>query len=551
MKVHLEPFQLHDTLLVGCLSQAGASKKSVMVDVDRRLNVGQQAHVAGLKRLSARASKGLLKPTASPRKGCFSFVPLAQAVMNRLRKGKVEIARGLTDEEFCRIEAPFAFTFPPDLKAILQEGLPVGVGFPDWRSGNFKQLHLLLNLPIAGLSYEVARGRFWLKQWGTKPTNMEEAVAIARSALKKAPLLIPVYRHCYISSSPNLAGNPIFFVRQQEVFCCGFDLADFFEKQDFVLPDCELPCNFAHLDGPNSRALSLRSLQAQSFRAENKLSDCDDGELPLVSRKREVEEADLDEFTDWSYEDRSGDLEGWGRNLDAMAKRNGHDAPSRGSFESHSSKSKVCRRHDHSVDLSIEHHANDRVASANATAVARRIEFWSDLAKKKHVSSKDCVASTVNGVLALCKVENCLNGSLDSLPGAGNDTFSCTMVDDEFCQKRAPTPYWLERYYDKMAGLLRNGGWKETDITDMFDLDSPSHGRKPDLPMNSQSMMQGLLLYVNLLSDALRRSGWSTSDVAEAFDVDFSFSEQKKRTSTLPPHVAAKIGKLAEYAAQM
>lgn len=520
-----------------------------MVDVDRRLNVGQHAHVAGLKRLSARASKGQLKTTASPRKGCFSFGPLARAAIDRLNKGKVQIAQGLTDEEFCRIEALFAFTFPPDLKAILQEGLPVGAGFPDWRSGSFKQLRLLLNLPIAGLSYEVACGRFWLKQWGTKPFDAEQAVAIARSALKKAPILIPVYRHCYIPSSPNLAGNPIFFVRQQEVFCCGFDLADFFEKQDFVLPDCELLFNFAHLDAPSTRATSLRSLQAQSFRAQSKVGNYNGGEFSSASSKREVEEVDLDEFTDWSNEDSSGDLEGWGRNLDAMAKRSGSDAQSRGSFEMQNNKTKVCRRYNLSLDLSSEHHANDRAASANASSVARRIEFWSDLAKKQHMSSNECLQPI--DALAPNKVEMSLNGNLDPVLRDGNDTFSCTKVDNDFLSKQAPTPYWLERYFDKMATVLRSGGWKETDITEMFDVDSPPNGKKTNLPMNPQSMMQGLVLYVNFLSDALRRAGWSTTDVAEAFDVDFPFCEQKRRTSALPPHVVAKIGKLAEYAAQI
>lgn len=521
-----------------------------MVDVDRRLHVGHQAHVAGLKRLSARASNGPLKPTASPRKGCFSFEPLAQAAMDRLRKDKVEIARGLTDEELCKIEGHFAFTFPPDLKAILQEGLPVGAGFPDWRSGSFKQLRLLLNLPITGIAYEVARGRFWLKHWGPKPSNTEEAVSIARSALKKAPILIPVYRHCYIPSSPNLAGNPIFFVRQQEVFYCGFDLADFFEKQDFVLPDCELPHHFAHLDASSSRDLSLKSLQIQSFRESSKPYELTSGELSSATKKREVEEADLDDYNDWGFDDRSGDLEGWGRNLDAMAKR-GHDAASRGSFELNSNKSKACRRQCNSVDLSSEHYANDRVVSTSGTTIARRIEFWSDLAKKRHTSNAAFASSTNDGFLAPSIPEKRLNDTLDFGLGTRTDTFPGFNVENDGYHRQAPTPYWLERYFDKMAMILRNGGWKETDISEMFDVDSPSRGRRPDLPMNSQCMMQGLMLYVNLLSDALRRSGWSTTDVAEAFDVDFTFCEQKRRMSTLPPHVATKIGKLAEYAARI
>ncbi|MCO5579653.1 hypothetical protein L7F22_033510 [Adiantum nelumboides] len=529
---------------------AAASERLAMVDVDRRLNVGHQAHVAGLKRLSARASNGALKPAASPRKGCFSFAPLAQAAMDRLRKGKVEIARGLTDEEFCRIEALFAFTFPPDLKAILQDGLPVGAGFPDWRSGSVKQLRLLLNLPIAGIAYEVARCRFWLKQWGPKPSDTEQAVAIARSALKKAPILIPVYRHCYIPASPNLAGNPIFFVRQQEVFCCGFDLADFFEKQDFVLPDCELPQNFAHLDTTGSRGLSLDSLQIQSFRGRCKSFEVK-GELTSISKRREVEEAELENHTSWDFDDRSGNLEGWGRNLDAMAKR-GHDAASRGSFEVNNNSYKAFRRHGQSVDLSSEHHANDRVPSTNGTAIARRIEFWTDLAKKRLMSDAVYVpAPTNDGFVISCSPEKILIDTADFGLAGENEIYSSPNAESNTPQKQSPIPYWLDRYFDKMAMILRNGGWKETDITEMFDVNSLSRGRNSELPMNSQSMMQGLMLYVDLLSDVLRRAGWSTTDVAEAFDVDFTFCEPKRPPPTLPPHVATKIGKLAQYAARI
>lgn len=528
-----------------------------MVDVDRRLNVGQHAHVAGLKRLSARASKGPLPATASPRKGCFSFAPLAHAVKDRLRKCQVQVARGLSDEEFCRIEAPFAFTFPPDLKAILQEGLPIGAGFPDWRSGGLKQLRLMLNLPIAGLSYEVARGRFWLKQWGLKPSDTEQAVSIARAALRKAPVLIPVYRHCYIPTSPNLAGNPVFFVCQQQVFYCGFDLANFFENQGFVLPDYELPYDFVNLGAENGRASSVRSLEEQSFRLDNKLNNPLNGEIPPAYKREEGKEADSDGL-EWKYEDRCGNLEGWGRNLDAMANRNGHNALSRRSFELHNRKSKAHRWFDQSIDLSNEHHANDRLASALAAKITRRIEFWSDLAEKRQNGSSDYSSSAGNGTFSFSKVGKKLNGSTDYSSPEGNGTFSSTKVevglDKVSCvnwKKQAPTPYWLERYFDEMAIVLRNGGWKETDITEMFDVVSPSHGSEPDLPIDSQSMMEGLVLYVNLLSDALRGAGWSTADVAEAFDVDLSFREQKRRPSTVPPHVAAKIGKLAEYAARI
>ncbi|CAL5336472.1 unnamed protein product [Camellia sinensis] len=39
------------------------------------------------------------------------------------------------------------------------------------------------------------------KSWGLRPSNPEKAIKIARNAVKRAPLLIPIFNHCYPSSS--------------------------------------------------------------------------------------------------------------------------------------------------------------------------------------------------------------------------------------------------------------------------------------------------------------------------------------------------------------
>lgn len=50
--------------------------------------------------------------------------------------------------------------------------------------------------------------------------------------MKRAPALVPIYRHFYIPSVPNLAGNPVFYVRGCDVRCAGFDLPDFFQREE-------------------------------------------------------------------------------------------------------------------------------------------------------------------------------------------------------------------------------------------------------------------------------------------------------------------------------
>ncbi|OMO56661.1 hypothetical protein CCACVL1_26370 [Corchorus capsularis] len=203
-----------------------------MVDVDRRMSGLNPAHIAGLRRLSARASAPSTPASVPVRNGLQSFSSLADKVISHLRNSGFQVQPGLSDAEFARAEAEFGFVFPPDLRAILSAGLPVGPGFPDWRSAGAR-LHLRasLDLPIAAISFQIARNTLWSKSWGPRPSDPEKALRVARNALKRAPLLIPIFNHCYIPCNPSLAGNPIFFIDETRVFCCGFDISDFFERE--------------------------------------------------------------------------------------------------------------------------------------------------------------------------------------------------------------------------------------------------------------------------------------------------------------------------------
>ncbi|KAL2906247.1 Histone-lysine N-methyltransferase H3 lysine-4 specific [Bienertia sinuspersici] len=201
-----------------------------MVDVDRRMTGLNPAHIAGLRRLSARAQSGPSPPTPLPSR--LPLSSLASKLISQLQSSGIQVQPGLSDSEFARSEAEFGFAFPPDLKAILQAGLPLGPGFPDWRS----RLHLkaLINLPIAAISLQIAKNSLWSKSWGPRPSDPELAIQIARTSLKRAPLLIPIFNHCYIPCNPCLAGNPVFYVDENRIFCCGLDLSDFFERQSLT-----------------------------------------------------------------------------------------------------------------------------------------------------------------------------------------------------------------------------------------------------------------------------------------------------------------------------
>ncbi|PIN19199.1 hypothetical protein CDL12_08126 [Handroanthus impetiginosus] len=203
-----------------------------MVDVDRRMTGLNPGHVAGLRRLSARAATAPSTPLP-PRNSLLSFTSLADKVISHLKSSGIPVQSGLSESEFALAEAEFGFAFPPDLKAVLSAGLPVGAGFPDWRSSGSARLQLRasIDLPIASISFHIARNALWSKSWGPRPSEPEKALKIARNALKRAPLLIPIFNHCYIPCNPCLAGNPIFYVDENRIFCCGFDLSDFFDRE--------------------------------------------------------------------------------------------------------------------------------------------------------------------------------------------------------------------------------------------------------------------------------------------------------------------------------
>lgn len=169
-----------------------------------------------------------------PKLVCFSFAAYAKTLIYHLKSSNIPIIDGLSNSEFTSIETTFGFSFPPDLRSILREGIPVGPGFPNWRSSSPQQLHILLNLPNFGLLKQVSQGKFWSHSWGTRPDDTNEALALAKQSLNKAPVLVPIYRNFYIPSRPNMAGNPVFYVNGRDVHVSSFDVSGFFQEAEFL-----------------------------------------------------------------------------------------------------------------------------------------------------------------------------------------------------------------------------------------------------------------------------------------------------------------------------
>lgn len=380
-------------------------------------------HIAGLRRLSARASAPSTPASLPVRNGLQAFSSLADKVITHLRNSGFQVQPGLSDAEFARAEAEFGFVFPPDLRAILSAGLPVGPGFPDWRSAGAR-LHLRasLDLPIAAISFQIARNTLWSKYWGPRPSEPEKALRVARNALKRAPLLIPIFNHCYIPCNPSLAGNPIFFIDETRVFCCGFDISDFFERESLFTSSVSNP--------------------------------------ELLKKQRSVSEKSAGSSTNFSR-----------RSMDA--------------------------------------------GLVSGTRTPRWVEFWSDAA-----------------------VDRRRRKSSSSSSNSSPDRF--------FEVRKTQVPKWVDEYMEQIGSVLREGGWGESDITEIAHVSASGFFEGEMVLLDNQAVLDALLLKADRFSDTLRKAGWSSEEVSDALGFDFRPEKEKKPAKKLSPALVEKIGKLAE-----
>ncbi|XP_062192101.1 uncharacterized protein LOC133895653 [Phragmites australis] len=397
-----------------------------MVDVDRRMaGLTPAAHAAGLRRLSTRAAAGPSLASASPRHGLHSFGPFAAAVLDHLRASGVAVLPGLTEAELARAEAEMGCAFPPDLRAVLAMGLPSGPGFPDWRTR--AGLRSAFDMPIAAASLQIARGALWPRCWGPRPADPDRALRLARSAIRRTPLLVPLFDRCFLPCRPCLAGNPVFFVTDDRVLCCGLDILHFFTRDSCFQP------------------LDVRAPPSSVAQASGEAT------TPYMRRS-----------------------------LDA----------------------------------------------ACGGKVPRWIEFWSDAAsdrrRRDSASSETSTASSSSG---------------------------CASPPPS---RRSRTPHWVDNYLDRLGSVLKQGGWRDTEVTEMVEVAASGMFDGEEAPaVDSEAVLDALLLKADRCSDSLRRAGWSSEDVSDALGLDLRRCKERPRNAVrIPPEIAVKVEQLAQSVAR-
>jgi hypothetical protein len=168
-----------------------------------------------------------------------------EAARRLAQTGCCEIAPGLTDAEFDRIERTYGFEFADDHRAFLAAGLPLNVPFepedgvfhawerpwPDWRDGDPGAVRERLELPVEGVLFDVEHNAVWHDTWGDRPAGRDEALKTARLKLAQAPRLVPVYGHRFLPAGRGTAGHPILSIVQTDIIYYGTDLVDYIHQE--------------------------------------------------------------------------------------------------------------------------------------------------------------------------------------------------------------------------------------------------------------------------------------------------------------------------------
>jgi hypothetical protein len=110
----------------------------------------------------------------------------------------------------------------------------------------------------------------------------------------------------------------------------------------------------------------------------------------------------------------------------------------------------------------------------------------------------------------------------------------------------------VDSYLDRLGHVLRQGGWRDTEVTEMVEVaasgvfDGEEAAAAP-AAVDSDAVLDGLLLKADRCSDSLRRAGWSSEDVSDALGLDLRRCKERPRPAVrVPPEIAVKVERLAQ-----
>ena len=153
-------------------------------------------------------------------------------LIEKLKMRGVIFANGLTAEEVKNIESVYNVKFSEELRKFYMCELPVSEGFYDWRDlskNNIEKIKSVLATPALDFKRDI-NDIEWSDSWGEEPDEMEERNMIIMKRIEDASILIPLYKHRYISTQFD-KGNPVFSIYDTDIIYYGENLIEYFHVE--------------------------------------------------------------------------------------------------------------------------------------------------------------------------------------------------------------------------------------------------------------------------------------------------------------------------------
>ncbi|GAB2231705.1 hypothetical protein Drorol1_Dr00010717 [Drosera rotundifolia] len=169
----------------------------------------------------------------------------------------------------------------------------------------------------------------------------------------------------------------------------------------------------------------------------------------------------------------------------------------------------------------------DTVASGHGVRRTRRtprwIEFWSEVAAQSNQKRNS-------------------NSSSSASSSSSSSSYSYSSSPDRVlvCPARTRSPKWVEDYVKQIGLVLKQGGWYESDVSEIVEVPSAGLFDEEMIVVDNQVVLDALLLKADRFSDSLRRAGWSSEEVGEVFAFDVGVSE-KERKGLVPPELSPEM----------
>ena len=150
---------------------------------------------------------------------------------------------GLTDSEIDGVERQWGLRFTDDSRLFLRKmHAPDRLMFEAYYQGNTRvegaapsffnwledcdAIRAALRRPAEGLAFDFAHNDLWFDEWGSRPSDEEEAALRFEALTKAAPQLVPVLGHRYIVEADVPNGYVVLSVHQSDIIVYASNLRD-------------------------------------------------------------------------------------------------------------------------------------------------------------------------------------------------------------------------------------------------------------------------------------------------------------------------------------